>query len=69
MVGNGVDEILLRQRALIRAASHPRGHAALMLNFMRPTREKSYLRWSKNIPWNNCVAVSTVGGSPGRSLR
>ena len=23
-----------------------------MLNFMRPTREKSYLRGSKNMPWN-----------------
>ena len=26
-------------------------------------------RASKNMPWNNWVAVSTVGGSPGRSLR
>jgi hypothetical protein len=42
---------------------------SLMLNFMRPTREKSYLRGSKNMPWNSCVAVSSVGGSPGRSLR
>jgi hypothetical protein len=40
-----------------------------MLNFSRPTREKSYLRGSKNMPWNNAVAVSSVGGSPGRSLR
>ncbi len=39
-----------------------------MLNFMRPTREKSYLRGSKNMPWNNCVAVSSVGGSPGTQL-
>ena len=31
----------------------------LMLNFMRPTREKSYLRGSKNMPWNSWVAVST----------
>ncbi len=28
---------------------------------MRPTREKSYLRASKNMPSNNCVAVSTSG--------
>ena len=42
---------------------------SLMLNFMRPTREKSYLRGSKNMPWKSCVAVSRVGGSPGRSLR
>ena len=42
---------------------------SLMLNFMRPTREKSYLRGSKNMPWKSCVAVSSVGGSPGRSLR
>ena len=26
---------------------------SLMLNFMRPTREKSYLRGSKNMPWNS----------------
>ena len=42
---------------------------SLMLNFRRPTREKSYFRESKNIPWNSDVAVSSVGGSPGRSLR
>src|SRR5438270_679200 len=30
-----------------------------MLNFKRPTREKSYLRGSKNIPWNKAVAVSS----------
>ena len=24
---------------------------------------------AENIPWNSCVAVSAVGGSPGRSLR
>jgi len=40
----------------------------LMLNFMRPTREKSYLRGSKNIPWKSWVRVDG-GGSPGRNLR
>ena len=40
-----------------------------MLNFRRPTREKSYLRGSKNMPLNSAVAVSSVGGSPGRILR
>ena len=40
----------------------------LMLNFKRPTRLKSYLRGSKNMPLNKAVAVSSVGGSPGRSF-
>src|SRR5260370_1262307 len=40
----------------------------LMLNFKRPPRLKSYLRGSKNMPRNRFVAVSSVGGSPGRSF-
>ena len=59
---------------LTASVSHEEGaksafSCSLMLNFMRPTREKSYLRGSKNMPWNSCVAVSSVGGSPGRNLR
>ena len=53
------------QRAVVSGVSRP----SLMLNFKRPTRLKSYLRGSKNMPWNSAVAVSSVGGSPGRSLR
>ena len=34
-----------------------------MLNFMRPTREKSYLRGSKNMPWNKLR-----GGIDGRRI-
>src|SRR2546426_8805880 len=40
-----------------------------MLNFSRPTREKSYFRGSKNMPVKSWVAVSNVGGSPGRIFR
>ena len=40
-----------------------------MLNLSRPTREKSYLRGSKNMPLKSAVAVSVVGGSPGRIFR
>ena len=40
-----------------------------MLNFKRPTREKSYLRGSKNMPLNSAVAVFRGGGFPGRILR
>ena len=42
--------------------------SSLMLNFMRPTREKSYLRGSKNMPWNSCVAVSRGGRIAGTQL-
>ena len=34
---------------------------SLMLNFKRPTREKSYLRGSKTCPGTSAVAVSSVG--------
>src|ERR1043166_9324617 len=36
---------------------------SLMLKFRRPTRLKSYLRASKNMPRNRLVAVSSVGGA------
>ena len=62
-------EIFRIERALVERRWNRLRSYNLMLNFMRPTREKSYLRGSKNMPWNNWVAVSTVGGSPGRSLR
>jgi len=36
----------------------------LDIELQTATREKSYLRASKNIPSNRAVAVSRVGGSP-----
>src|SRR5258708_34430162 len=41
----------------------------LMLNLRRPTRLKSYLRGSKNMPRKRLVAVLGGGGWPGGSLR
>ena len=41
---DGVDEVLLDRACACRAALRPRLSYSLMLNFMRPTREKSYLR-------------------------
>ena len=61
-------EIVGIERALVEAGGVLFSNS-LMLNFSRPTREKSYFRGSKNMPWNRAVAVSSVGGSPGRSLR
>ena len=66
---DGGVEIFRIERALVERRWRRTWSNSLMLNFMRPTREKSYLRGSKNMPWNNWVAVSSVGGSPGRSLR
>ena len=43
--------------------------SSLMLNLKRPTREKSYLRASKNMPSKSALADSRVGGSPGRMRR
>ena len=37
----------------------------LLLNFIRPTSERSYLSWLKNKFSNNVSAESFVGGSPG----
>src|SRR3989442_11074990 len=40
----------------------------LMLNFKRPTRLKSYLRGSKNMPRKRFVAGFSGGGLPGRNF-
>ena len=37
----------------------------LLLNFILPTSERSYLSGLKNRFWNSCSAESLVGGSPG----
>ena len=66
---DGVVEVLLVENVRLSSGVCSALSYSLMLNFRRPTREKSYLRASKNMPWNSCVAVSSVGGSPGRSLR
>ena len=53
-VPDGGVEVFRIERALVERAWHPAFSYSLMLNFRRPTREKSYLRGSKNMPWNSC---------------